>query len=320
MPNLNSEYRPPIIFRNGHLATIYAAILRKVPNPGQKRERLELEDGDFLDLDWTFSREASDKVLILLHGLEGNAQRPYMLGSARAFSDAGFDVCAVNMRGCSGEPNRLYRSYHSGATEDLVEVLNHLTAKYAYPGIFLKGFSLGANLILKFLGDNPENKYPIKGAVAISAPCDLYDCLLQLSNSNNSIYSNRFLASLRQKLKLKQAQFPERLTDDLIKKVKTLKDFDDLYTSKAHGFVDAMDYYKTCSSLPVLENIDIPTLLLNAANDSFLGVNCYPEKAAAANAVLYFERPLFGGHVGFYNGGKMHYNELRALDFLSSYI
>lgn len=320
MPNLTSEYRPPFVFRNGHISTIYAAVFRKIPNPGQKRERLELKDGDFLDLDWTFANKPADKVLILLHGLEGNAQRPYMLGSSRAFSEVGYDVCAINMRGCSGEPNRLYRSYHSGATEDLVEVLDHLCTTYSYPKMFLKGFSLGANLILKFLGDNLGTQYPIKGAVAISAPCDLHDCLLQLSSPNNRLYANRFLVSLRQKLQLKQTQFPELLSDTLIQKVKTLKDFDDLYTSKAHGFTDALDYYKNCSSLPVLGNISIPTLLLNAQDDSFLGEKCYPEDAAKLNPNLYFEIPSFGGHVGFYSGGKLHYNELRALAFLSNYI
>ncbi|MFM1878713.1 MAG: hypothetical protein RLZZ241_1579 [Bacteroidota bacterium] len=320
MPRVSSSYQPPFIFRNGHISTIYAAVVRKVSIPKQHRERLELPDGDFLDLDWTHSKSPSTTVLILLHGLEGNAQRPYMLGSARALSEVGIDVCSVNMRGCSGEPNRLYRSYHSGATEDLIAVLDHLASAYAYNKVLLKGFSLGANLILKYLGDYAESVKRITAAVAVSAPCDLHDCLLQLSMPKNRLYSNRFLTSLREKLKLKQRQFPEILTDSLIRKVQTLKDFDDLYTSKAHGFEDAIDYYQKCSSLPVLESIRVPTLLINAKDDSFLGPKCYPEAAGNSNENLYFESPKFGGHVGFYASGKLFYHEARALHFFDNYI
>ena len=180
MPLTRSSYSPPLWMRNGHLATIYSAVLRRAKNPGQRRERLELPDGDFLDLDWSFSKTPGQKVLILLHGLEGNAQRPYMLGSAALFSQWGFDVCAVNLRGCSGEPNRLYRSYHSGATEDLEAVVWHVHDKKKYRAIFLKGFSLGGNLILKFLGERSEAAALIRASAAISVPCDLYDSLQQL--------------------------------------------------------------------------------------------------------------------------------------------
>lgn len=319
MPVLKSEYRPPYIFKNGHLSTIYAAVFRHVKNPGQTRERIALDDGDFLDLDWTHVKDSGKRVVILLHGLEGDAQRPYMLGSARALAAAGYDVCAVNMRGCSGEPNRLYRSYHSGATEDLVSVLNHLESKYNYDEVYLKGFSLGANLILKYLGEQSQVSNKIKAAVAVSAPCDLHDCLLQLSMPKNRIYSNRFLLSLRAKLKIKQSLFPELLSDALIERVKTLKDFDDIYTSKAHGFIDAMDYYRNCSSLPVLPSITVPTLLLNAKNDSFLGENCYPKKISQSNSALFFEAPDYGGHVGFYLRGNLYYNESLTLNFFDNY-
>ena len=175
MPLLSSSYRPEVFFRNGHLATIYSALMRKVEGPEQSRERITLPDGDFLDLDWSKADEPTEKVLVLLHGLEGNAQRPYMMGSARLFSGNGYDVCSVNLRGCSGEPNRLFRSYHSGATEDLEAVLDHILEKHPYRSIYLKGFSLGGNLILKFLGEYPQYSDRIAGAVAISVPCDLHD-------------------------------------------------------------------------------------------------------------------------------------------------
>lgn len=316
MPLLSSSYRPELFFRNGHLATIYSALLRKVEGPEQMRERIPLQDGDFLDLDWSLSGSPTDKVLILLHGLEGNAQRPYMLGSARLFRARGYDVCSVNLRGCSGVPNRLFRSYHSGATEDLDAVLKHVLEMPKYEKVYLKGFSLGGNLILKFLGEPPTYADRIAGAAAISVPCDLHDSLLQLNKPKNWLYAKRFLSTLREKVREKQKRFPERITTEEVEKIRSLKDFDDLYTSRAHGFTDAVDYYTRCSSLRFLEGIRVPTLLLNARNDSFLGPRCYPVEVCRNHDALYFENPAYGGHVGFVGEGSYYYSEQRSLEFL----
>ncbi len=316
MPLLASAYRPGMVFRNGHLATIYSALFRKVAGPGQVRERIPLPDGDFLDLDWTRAAPGSGKLLILLHGLEGNAQRPYMIGSARLFSSSGYDVCAVNFRGCSGEPNRLFRSYHSGATEDLEAVLQHVLKIPGYKKIYLKGFSLGGNLILKFLGESPGYSNRIAGAAAISVPCDLHDSLIQLNKTKNWLYARRFLSTLREKVLEKQQRFPEQITGEEVDKIRSLKAFDDFYTSRAHGFRDALDYYARCSSLQFLEGIRTPTLLLNARNDSFLGPRCYPVEACSNHASVHFEMPDYGGHVGFVGDGHYFYSEQRSLEFL----
>ena len=318
MPLLTSSYRPEVFFRNGHLATIYSALLRKVEGPEQFRERIPLPDGDFLDLDWSRSETPTHKVLVLLHGLEGNAQRPYMTGSARLFSARGYDVCAVNLRGCSGVPNRLFRSYHSGATEDLHAILRHVLKMSTYKKVYLKGFSLGGNLILKFLGEHPQYSDRITGAAAISVPCDLHDSLLQLNKAKNWLYTRRFLSTLREKVREKQKRFPERITTAEVEKIRSLKDFDDYYTSRAHGFTDALDYYTRCSSLRFLEGIRVPTLLLNARNDSFLGPRCYPVEACRNHSSVYFESPDYGGHVGFVGEGSHYYSERRSLEFLDS--
>ncbi|WP_445386625.1 YheT family hydrolase [Robiginitalea sp. IMCC44478] len=318
MPLVQSPYRPPLLYRNGHFSTIYSALLRKVDFPEQKRERLTLPDGDFLDLDWSYSETGADRLLILLHGLEGNAQRPYILGSVAIFSHSGWDVCAVNLRGCSGEPNKRYRSYHSGATEDLEAVLQHVVSTCSYNKICLKGFSLGGNLLLKYLGEKPLHFKEVCGAVAISVPCDLHDSLIQLNKPKNFLYARRFRMNLIQKLRDKQKLFPGLITEQTIREVKTLKDFDDLYTSKAHGFKDALDYYHSCSSLQFLEGISIPALLLNARNDSFLGAKCYPVQIASKHEQIYLEMPEYGGHVGFYRQGTFYYNEERALSFLNN--
>jgi predicted alpha/beta-fold hydrolase len=319
MPLVPSEYTPSPIFRNGHVATIYAALLRKVPLPEQERERITLPDGDFLDLDWTFAPKGAARLVVLLHGLEGNAQRPYMLGSARNFSQGGYDVCAVNLRGCSGEPNLKYRSYHSGATEDLEAVLQHLMATRDYPKIYLMGFSLGGNLILKYLGEKPLSHPGIRAAAAISVPCDLHDSLLQLNSPKNRLYARRFLTTLREKLREKQQRFPQEIPDALLAQVKTLKDFDDLYTSRAHGFRDALDYYVRCSSRQFLKGIGVPTLLVNARDDSFLGPQCFPVEESREHRFLYLEMPDHGGHVGFVSPGRPYYHETRSLKFFEEH-
>ena len=311
-------YLPPFLLRNGHLSTIYFGLFRKVNGIVQKRERVVLSDGDFIDLDWSSSNTPTSKLVILLHGLEGNAQRPYITGSAKLFNQNGFDACAVNLRGCSGEPNKLYRSYHSGATEDLIEIIDHIQKTKNYSQVFLKGFSLGGNLILKYLGEGNHVPQIIKGAMAVSAPCSLSSSCNQLLSPKNILYAQRFKKHLIGKLREKQPLFPDLIPDSDIGKIKTLKDFDDIYTSRAHGFKDAMDYYSQCSSLQFLPNINLPTLIVNAKNDSFLGPECYPFHEADNNPRLHLEVPQYGGHVGFWGRNNITYTEIRALHFFNS--
>ncbi|MDE3743131.1 YheT family hydrolase [Maribacter polysaccharolyticus] len=315
MPIITSEYNPPFIFKNGHFSTIYSGLVRTVSGVTQERERITLPDGDFLDLDWSYAKKPSRKVLILIHGLEGNAQRPYITGSAKLANAHGYDVCAINLRGCSGVANTLYRSYHSGATEDLDAVLQHILTLDQYDGLYLMGFSLGGNLSLKFIGEERDLPKALKAVVAVSAPCDLYSSLKQLLLPINYLYALRFKEHLVAKLRIKQQLFPSKISDSDIANIKTLKDFDDIYTSAAHGFEDAMDYYKKCSCLQFLPKIKVPALIINAANDSFLGKACYPHKEAEENESVFLEVPVSGGHVGFYGRRNTTYTEKRALKF-----
>lgn len=317
MPLVPSNYRPPFAFRNGHFSTIYAGLFRKVNGIVQRRERIDLPDGDFLDLDWSESVLPTKKLVILLHGLEGDAQRHYITGSAKRFNQNSFDACAVNFRGCSGETNKHYRSYHSGATEDLISVIRYVLSNKNYEELFLMGFSLGGNLILKYLGEGNEMPNILKAAVAVSAPCDLKDACDQLLQSKNVLYSQRFKKNLLAKLRVKQKLFPEHISEAQIKSIHSLKDFDDVYTGPAHGFEDAFDYYAKCSSNQFLKNITVPSLILNAKNDSFLGENCYPFHDAENNPILHLETPEFGGHVGFWGKSNVSYAEQRALEFFS---
>jgi predicted alpha/beta-fold hydrolase len=317
MPILESTYKAPYFFRKGFVSTVYSGLIRKVKGVKQQRERITLSDGDFLDLDWSYAIEKSNKVIILLHGLEGNAQRPYMTGAAKLFNENGIDAISVNFRGCSGELNRNYYSYHSGATDDLHEVINHVINQKGYTEIHLKGISLGANIILKYLGERDTVQKEVKAAIAVSVPCYLQGSAKELHAFKNILFHDRFKKHLLRSLKLKQAKFPQRLSIEELNAIKTLNDFDNTYTSKAHGFIDALDYYEKSSSLQFLPNIKTPTLIINALNDSFLSAECYPVKAAKENPNLFLEMPKYGGHAGFVEKKNVYYNERRALEFVS---
>ncbi|MBP0905785.1 YheT family hydrolase [Mariniflexile gromovii] len=317
MPIIDSTYKPSFLFEKGFISTVYSGLVRKV-SIKQERERIILSDGDFLDLDWSFSNEKSNKLIILLHGLEGHGQRPYVTGAAKLFNDAGIDAVCMNFRGCSGEQNLKYYSYHSGATEDLESVINHAISNKNYSEIYLKGISLGANIILKYLGERASVPQEVKAAIAVSVPCDLYGSCKELHKLKNRLFHDRFLKDLVYHLKLKQEKFPDNLSLDELNSIKTLIDFDNVYTSKAHGFKDALDYYKQCSSLQFLPNIKTPTLIINALNDSFLSPECYPVKEAKNNPFLHLEMPKFGGHAGFIGKKNVYYNEKRALEFVIS--
>lgn len=318
MPLITSKYKAPFLFRNGFVATVYSGLARRVKGVHQKRERLTLSDGDFLDLDWSYAQKNSNRLIILLHGLEGDGQRPYMLGAAKLFNANGIDAVSVNFRGCSGEDNLKYRSYHSGATEDLDDVIQFVILNKHYSSIYLKGISLGANMILKYLGERDNIPKKVKAAITISAPCNLYGSCLELHKLKNRLYAIRFLRHLKGRLKLKLNTYPNALSAVEFQNIKSLKDFDDAYTSKAHGFKDAIDYYEQSSGLQFIPKIKTPTLIINALNDSFLSPECYPVKEAKMSSYVYLEMPKHGGHVAFIDKDNVYYNEKRALEFVNA--
>jgi predicted alpha/beta-fold hydrolase len=321
MPIVESTYIPPYIFRNYHISTIYAAKLRSINPVPQTRERLKLEDGDFIDIDWSYANScSSNKVLVILHGLDGNAQRPYVLGLAHHFNHHGWDVAAFNFRGCSGEINKLYRSYNAGASEDLNNVVTYILSNKKYETMAINGFSLGANLLLKYLGEGNDLPEELKAAVAISAPCDLYASLKKLEESRNWIYSTRFIMQLKKQLFLREKHFPEEITKKQIANCSNLYEIDELYTSQAHGYENALEYYEKSSALSFLSNIKTPTLLINAKNDGFLSENSSPSDIAKSNPNFYLETPEYGGHVGFLQNKDATYTEERALEFITSHL
>lgn len=310
-----SNYLRPKWLFSGHLETIYPALFRKVEMQKPERERITTPDGDFLDLHWY--RHGKPALVILSHGLEGNSSRPYMLGMAREFVSAGMDVLCWNFRGCGDEMNSKVIFYHSGATYDLDTVLNH--AQKSYQDVYLLGFSLGGNLTLKFLGEKKKTYPKIKKGVAISVPLDLAGSCDKISSGENLLYSKRFLNTLKEKVIRKSLAFPGELPVGLLRKIKTLRDFDEYFTGPLHGFEDAADYYKVNSSLQFLDQIEVPTLVLNAQNDPFLSKTCYPVKLARNLDTVHFEFPKYGGHVGFSrpSSEKSFYSERRAVEFIT---
>jgi predicted alpha/beta-fold hydrolase len=321
MPLAESSYRAPRFLNNGHLLTIYPTLFRSVHDVQYERTRITTPDGDFLDLD--ISRIGSDRVVVLTHGLEGDSGRGYMRGMVRAVNQAGWDAVAWNCRGCSGETNRLPRFYHSGATEDLGAVIDHLLFDTHYNSLSLVGFSLGGNMTLKYLGerggDLPEQ---LRSAVAISVPCDLASSADMLAHWSNRIYMRRFLRSLRDKVERKRVLLPGTLPEKDFREIRTFHEFDEYYTAPLHGFRDAKVYWERCSSRQFLHGIRIPTLLVNALDDPFLAPACFPLNEARENRCLTLETPASGGHVGFvrFNDDGMYWSEERAVEFLRQYL
>lgn len=308
-----SSFRPPTWLRNTHLQTIYPSRFRRVPGVAYARERLELPDGDFVDVDW--ARGGAKQVAVLAHGLAGSATRPYMQGMTRALRRRGWDVAAWNFRGCSGEPNRRWRAYHSGETDDLDAVLRRVAQDYET--VALVGFSLGGNIVLKYLGERGAAT-PVAAAVAFSVPCDLAAGAAHMQHPRCRLYLAHLLRGMRRDLRLKADRFPEEFARLDLDACRTFDDIDNAYTAPAHGFPSAEVYWRVNSAGRFLDGIQVPTLLVNADDDPILPAACYPDEAAAANPHLWLEVPRYGGHIGFIEAieADEYWSEARAGGFL----
>ncbi len=307
MPVLTADFLPTIPFRNGHFNTMYRPLFMK-DTISYERERIETWDGDFFDLD--FSKVGSKTLVLFIHGLEGSAESNYMISGSKFFNDLKVDTVCFNLRGCSGEDNRLLSTYHSGKTEDVDFVVKHLINDYDYENILIIGFSLGGNMTLKYFGEQGDDlPSEIKGGVAVSVPIDLVTAQAEMNKIKNKIYMEVFLKSIKNKVLEKSHRFPDfPLDKDKLFKATKFKHIEYLYTAPVFGFKSPEDYWVRASSKPFLPNIKRPILLINSKDDSFLAKECYPFDEAHDSDYFFFESPNYGGHVGFMSSFKPHEN------------
>ncbi len=297
------EYQSPWWLPGGDLQTIYTSLFINAAEVSYERERLELDDGDFIDLDWV--RGAADApVVVLFHGLEGNSSSFYARNLMFAIKQRGWNGVVAHFRGCSGEDNRLARAYFAGDSAELTRILKHVATAYPHNIRYAVGVSLGGNALLKWVGEQGEhaNQY-ISSAAGISAPLDLTVASNTLDKGiNRNIYTAHFLKTLKAKALRKAKKFPALLDAKAISNATTFREFDTLVTARLHGFRDAADYWEKVSSNKWLPSIRIPTLVFNAKNDPFLPAESLPSTAQVSTSVT-LEQPETGGHVAFPAGG-----------------
>ena len=289
---------------------------RKPAKLQRARERLWLEDGDFLDLDWHGPHQADAPLVLVLHGLTGSSDSLYVLGLQQTLATQGWASVALNWRGCSGEPNLLPRGYHSGASEDLAETIRHLRAQRPMAPLYAVGYSLGGNVLLKYLGETGADSQ-LQAAAAVSVPFRLDQCADRIGMGFSRVYQSHFMREMVAYVKDKQRLFAHQgMADRLsileklgpLDNMRTFWDFDGRITAPLHGYADAEDYYRRASSRYFLGQIATPTLIIQAADDPFVFPHSLPE-ADELSASTTFELHAHGGHVGFVEGslGKPGY-------------
>lgn len=322
----SKEFQPLAPFRNGHAQTLaaYAWPRRRHLLRDLRRDEERLfEVGPGIKLlahcRWQESRRSAPTVL-LVHGLEGSSSSSYVLGTAHKAFRAGFNVVRLNVRNCGGTEHLTSTLYHSGLSEDIRGVVEELIAHDGLPEIFLAGFSMGGNLVLKLAGEfaaHPPRE--LRGVCAVSPSLDLSACADAIERGMNRLYQWNFMRSLRSRIRRKQRLFPDIYDTAHLRRVRTLRQFDDRYTAVHAGFKDAADYYARASALPVVPQISVPTLVIHAQDDPFIPFHSFRAPAIGDNPYVILLAPRHGGHVGFLNektqGEDRHWAENRIVEF-----
>ena len=321
LPGSESTYRAPWWLPGGHLQTIYARHLAGGLSFPYRRERRQTPDGDFIDFDWLEAKADDGKLLVLFHGLEGCSRGHYVVSLLGRASELGWRAVVPHFRGCSGEANRLSRSYHSGDSREIDWILRSLKEEHPRSRIYATGVSLGGNMLLKWLGEEGANATPvIDGAAAVSVPVDLAAAAAQLDcGFKKIIYTRHFLRTLKPKVLAKITTHGLAIDDRALRSCSSFREFDDLYTAPFHGFENADDYWSRASSKPWLKQIQVPTLMINARNDPFLPESALPTREEVSGRVK-LDFPGDGGHVGFVTGafpGRLEWLPRRVLHFFT---
>ena len=308
----SDSYRAPRWLPGGHLQTLWPALVAPRPAVAYRRERWETPDGDFIDLDWALRSAADDgrptphrPLLALFHGLEGSSHSHYARALMAECLARGIDGVVIHFRGCSGEPNRRPRAYHSGDSEEADWALRRLAAHRAHAGgtgpLLAVGVSLGGNVLLKWLGERGTEAGFVSAAVAVSPPQDLHAGAVALSRGFNRVYTANFLLTLRRKSLAMLERHPGLFDRDRVAASRDFFDFDELVTAPLHGFESAVDYWTRSSCRRFLGGIAVPTRVINALNDPFLPAAALAPPHEASSAVR-LDYPAEGGHVGFLLG------------------
>ena len=318
------EFKPSFFLKNRHIQTVYSSLFRKAQELDYEIEKFTLSDGDFLECYWykTEEENSTKPIVILFHGLAGNYKSPYIQGVVLELAKNGFDSVIMHFRGCTGNDNLLARSYHSGETGDALEFAKAVQKRHPKRVLYAVGYSLGANMLLKLLGETGVES-PFKKCVAVSPPMDLKECADRINEGVSKYYQHRLVKELNSALEKKYKRHDMQkligLKREEIEKIKTFWQFDNAYTSVIHGFGSAKNYYEKCSSKQFLKNITVPTLIIHSKDDPFMSPEVIPRQEELSSTII-LEVSEKGGHVGFIGGTFFsieYWLEQRIVKFLS---
>lgn len=299
-PAARVAFQPAWWLAGPHAQTLFASLVPRSFQLSIRRERIELPDGDFLDLDWVGQR---GPIVLILHGLQGSIRSKYARGLLQAIQRRGWRGALLHFRGCSGEPNRLPRGYHSGETTDLAYVVAELLRREPTTSLAVVGYSLGGNVLLKWLGETGAQN-PLTAAVAVSVPFELGSVAETLERGVARLYRRHLVESLKAAIatKMQRVDLGIGLKGNELSAIRTFRQFDDRVTAPLHGFRDANDYYARASCKSFMKDITTKTLVLHARNDPFMSPTVIPQQREVSKSVS-LEVSDDGGHVGFVSSG-----------------
>ena len=308
------HYKRPWYLINSHLESAVPYWQYEIYRLPYERERLELSDGDFLDLDWI--RSGSDRLIVMSHAMEGNSRDYFIERSARYFSERGYDILIWNFRGCSKELNRLPRLYHAGDFPDLHAVIEHGCTSKIYERVFLFGFSMGGVTTYNYLGNDHVHS-AVTGAISFSTPLDLEETARRLRKGLGKVYGNAFLKKMKKRIRRKAEQHPDLFDLSDLDHIQSIEELQREYTMKFHGFSSIEEAYGRLAFNSHVEQIKLPLLFISSTNDPVLGPNSY--RIPAINK-LESDFSKHGGHLGFSIPGSDHsWLELRSEKFLEKF-
>ena len=320
-----NPFKPHPLFKNGHAQTIAAyAWPRYLTTPAKAPdvERLfELKPGVRLlaHCSWQPDPVRHDS-LVLVHGLEGSSSSKYMFGTAEKAFGAGFNVIRLNLRNCGGTEHLTPTLYHSGMIDDLRAVVRELIESDRLRSIFLVGFSMGGNMVLKLAGEDADAMpREVSGFCTVSPAIDLSSCAEAIRYRSNRVYEQYFVRSLCRRLRIKHELYPELYDTSDLHLIRTIRDFDERYTAHDGGFRDADDYYKRASALPLIKRVNRPALIIHAQDDPFIPFAPFTHSSIVDNSFVVLLAPEHGGHVGFIadhvNHGDRFWAENQIVEF-----